>query len=53
MTNVNMFSGSTIESGTGYIYVPDTMVDEYKKSTNWSTYASQIKGLSELPPEEA
>lgn len=52
MTNVDMFTNSTIESGTGYVYVPDDMVEEYKSATNWSTYASQIKGLSELPPEE-
>lgn len=31
----------------GYIYVPDTLVDSYKAATNWSTYASQIKPLSE------
>ena len=33
----------------GYIYVPDDMVETIKAATNWSTYASQIKGLSELP----
>ena len=33
------------------IYVPDGSVDAYKAATNWSTYADQIKGLSELPNE--
>lgn len=33
----------------GYIYVPDNMVETIKAAANWSTYASQIKGLSELP----
>ena len=33
----------------GYIYVPDALVEDYKVATNWSTYASQIKPLSELP----
>lgn len=42
------FAGTPIASGTGFIYVPDTLVDEYKTVTNWSTYASQIKPLSEL-----
>lgn len=42
------FTGSAIASGTGYVYVPDTLVNSYKSATNWSTYASQIKGLSEL-----
>lgn len=31
----------------GYIYVPDALVDSYKAATNWSTYASQIRPLSE------
>lgn len=33
------------------VYVPDTLVDEYKSATNWSTVADQIKPLSELPQE--
>lgn len=45
------FDNSAIASGTGYIYVPDDLVDSYKAATNWSTYAGQIKGLSELPTE--
>lgn len=36
----------------GYIYVPDNLVSRYKSATNWSTYADQIKGISELPTEE-
>lgn len=31
----------------GYIYVPDELVEQYKVATNWSTYADQIKPLSE------
>ena len=46
--NSNDLKGTTIENGTGYVYVPDDMVDTYKSATNWSTYASQIKGMSEL-----
>lgn len=45
----SVFSNTPIASGTGYIYVPDALVDDYKVATNWSTYASQIKGISELP----
>lgn len=48
LANVNAFASSGIANGTGYIYVPDDLVDSYKSATNWSTYASQIKGLSEL-----
>lgn len=46
--NSNDLTGTTIAKGTGYVYVPDDMVDTYKSATNWSTYASQIKGMSEL-----
>ena len=46
--NSNDLKGTTIEKGTGYVYVPDDMIDTYKSATNWSTYASQIKGMSEL-----
>lgn len=48
LANVSGLQGSGIANGTGYIYVPDDLVDSYKSATNWSTYASQIKGLSEL-----
>ena len=44
----NTFSGSAIAKGTGFIYVPDELVDTYKSATNWATYASQIKPISEL-----
>lgn len=42
------WSSTPIASGTGYIYVPDDLVDAYKVATNWKDYADQIKGLSEL-----
>ena len=46
--NVSAFNGTKIASGTGYVYVPDNLVSNYKSATNWSTYANQIKGISEL-----
>lgn len=50
--NTSGFLDNTkIGSGQGYIYVPDALVDSYKAASNWSTYASQIKGLSELPQD--
>lgn len=51
MTNSNMLNNTPIKNGTGYIYVPDNMVETYKTATNWSVYANQIKGMSELPQE--
>ena len=46
----NVFNYTPIKTSTteGFIYVPDNLVDSYKSATNWSAYASKIKGLSEL-----
>ena len=33
------------------IFVPDTLVSDYKIAINWSEYESRIKGISELPTE--
>lgn len=40
--------GSKIAAGTGFIYVPDNLVDSYKAATNWVTLAEQIKPISAL-----
>ena len=44
--NANAFTSTAVASGTGFIYVPDELVDDYKEATNWSTYANQIKSIS-------
>ena len=50
-TTLSMSSQSIVDTaiakGNGYIYVPDDLVDTYKTATTWSTYADQIKPLSE------
>lgn len=46
--NTNAFYLTPIASGTGIIYVLDTLVDAYKSATNWSSFSEQIKGISEL-----
>ena len=48
LDNISALTNTPIASGTGYIYVPDELVEEYKVATNWSDYVSQIKPLSEL-----
>ena len=48
LENTNAFVGTKIADGTGYIYVPDNLVDSYKTATNWVTFANQIKPISEL-----
>ena len=52
LANKSAFSNTPIENGTGYIYVPDALVNDYKKATNWSVYANQIKPLSEYVESE-
>ena len=47
LSDSNAFNNTPIANKAGYIYVPDELVEQYKKSTNWSVYASQIKPLSE------
>ena len=48
LNSVDAFNNTGIAKGTGFVYVPDNLVDSYKTAANWSTYASQIKPLSEL-----
>ena len=43
-----VFQSTPIAKGTGYIYVPDALVESFKTAIRWTTYANQIKGLSEL-----
>lgn len=42
-------TNTKIASGTGYIYVPASLVDSYKNASNWSTYAGQIRAIEEYP----
>ena len=47
--NKNSLTGTPIANGTGYIYVPSTLVDTYKANANWSTYAAQIRAIEDYP----
>ena len=49
MSSTGVFTNTPIEGGTGYIYVPTSMVDRYKSATNWSTYAAQIRAIEDYP----
>ena len=46
---IDALSGTKIEGGTGYIYVPRSLVDSYKAATNWSTYANQFRAIEDYP----
>ena len=41
------FASTPIASGTGYIYVPSSLIDSYKTASNWSTYAAQFRALED------
>ena len=45
LINISAFAATQINSGTGYIYVPSALIDQYKVATNWSTYAAQFRAL--------
>ena len=47
MESTTCFDETAIANGTGSIYVPDALVEQYKVATNWAIYADQIKPLSE------
>lgn len=47
----NAFANSSFATGTGFVYVPDSLVSAYKAHDVWGQYADQIKPLSELPEE--
>lgn len=49
LANVNAFTGSAVASGTGYIYVPSSLIDSYKSATNWSTYSAQFRAIEDYP----
>lgn len=51
LSNTNAFAGTPIGRGTGYIYTPDNLVNSFKSASNWSTFASVILPISQMPIE--
>lgn len=49
LTLANCFTGTPIANGTGYIYVPKALIEEYKVDTNWVTYSSQFRAIEDYP----
>ena len=47
LSNTKMLTDSPIANGTGYIYVPRSLVDDYQSATNWSTFAGQFRVLQD------
>ena len=44
-------SYTPIAEGIGHIYVPDSLVEEYKSATNWANYADRFLSLGAYPTE--
>lgn len=47
LDNTSAFTNTPIVSGTGYIYVPRALIEDYKVATNWSTHAAQFRALED------
>jgi hypothetical protein len=45
----NALFNTPISKGTGYVYVPSALVEEYKAASNWSTYSAQFRVIEEYP----
>ena len=43
------YNGDAVTNGTGYIYVPAALLEEYKAATNWTVYADQIRAIEDYP----
>lgn len=44
LTGTSWLQNTPISSNNGYIYVPNSVVNDYKNANNWTNIASQIKG---------
>lgn len=49
LPNVSKLSGTPIESGTGYIYVPSSLIVDYMEATNWVTFSQQFRAIEDYP----
>ena len=49
LDNVDALAETPIESGTGYVYVPAALIEEYRQGTNWSAYADQFRAIEDYP----
>lgn len=51
--NTNVFSGSSVANGTGYVYVDLYFLEKIRNASNWLAYASQILPLEMLEDDTA
>ena len=49
LEDISAFSNTPIGNGTGYIYVPRALIEDYKVATNWVTFADQFRAIEDYP----
>jgi len=49
LSNVNAINNTPIGKGTGYVYVPRSLVDSYKANSTWATFEAQIRAIEDYP----
>ena len=49
LSSTTAFERTPIQDGIGYIYVPFALLEEYKLSTNWSSFANQFLPIEDYP----
>lgn len=45
----DVFTNTPIIQGTGYVYVPSALLDQYKTATNWVAIVDQIRAIEDYP----
>lgn len=49
LNSTSVFTDTPIAAGTGYIYVPSSLLSAYQSATNWTTYSSQFRAIEDYP----
>ena len=45
----SLFEGTPIAQGTGYIYLPSSVISSLQSASGWSQFASQIRAIEDYP----
>ena len=49
LSGTNALTSTPIANGTGYVYVPASLVNSYKAASEWSNYAAQFRAIEDYP----
>lgn len=49
LSNTSAFNGTKIALGDGGIYVPSSLLSDYKSASNWSSFAANIFPIDDYP----